>query len=487
LLALVALALCLAIVPAAHAQTTPPTAHQPVNSPGPLLWTAPAGVDAQPIDSIACPSAALCVAVDRDGDALWSTHPANGTGAWHRIDIDGGNDLTGIACPSTSLCVAVDQVGNVITTTDPAGGAWTLSKVDPSKMQNNTDNAGSILLRGVACPSTALCVAVDSVGNALISTDPTGGLGAWVLDHIDTNTSYGCTGTGLTCQPPLVGISCPSTTLCAAIDFSGNVLTSTDPAGVVPWTSTPTDGSALSSLYGISCPTVGFCETVDGDLGRAITFGAAAPSAQYQRQLPDPLYGIWCQSQTLCVASAQTNSGTSGLLGSYDPAAPGSTWSLSTLGGVNAVACPLPALCIAGDDEGNIAAGLTTRAITGALSTELLSTRHPPTIPALLKAGGEIFTLTSGIAAQAELAWTVPGTAAGSTVTVASASVSYRIPATQRLVLRLTTAGRRLLQAATKRISVTARATFTAGTGSVTLTKKLTFARPPPKTPKKRH
>jgi hypothetical protein len=328
-------------------------------------------------------------------------------------------------------------------------------------------------------------VAVDSVGNALVSTDPTGGAGAWVLDHIDTNTSYGCTGTGLTCQSPLIGISCPpSTTLCAAVDFSGNVLTSNDPAGGLPWTSAATDGGGLSSLYGISCPTLSFCETVDGYRARAITFAGATPSTQYQRQLPDPLYGIWCQSQTLCIASAETNSGTSGLLGSYDPAAPDSTWSLSTLGGLDSAASP--SLCIAGDDQGNIAAGLTTKAITGALSSELLSTRPEPTIPAILRAGGERFTLTSGIAAQIQLAWTVPGTTAGSPVTLASGSVSYQIPATHRLVLRLTTAGQRLLQAATKHITVTARATFTASTGLITLTKKLTFKRPPAKKSKKK-
>ena len=238
------------------------------DSSGPLLWTAPGGADVRPIDSISCPSTALCVAVDRGGYVLWSTDPAGGPLAWNATDVDGNAELTSVSCPSTVLCVAVDAAGNVITSQSPTGGgsAWAVTRVDRSTTQNNTDNAGSVLVRGVSCPSTTLCVAVDAAGNALVSTDPTGGASAWSTTHIDTNASYGCTGTGLSCQPPLVGISCPSSALCAAVDFSGNLLTTTDPAAALPWTSTPTDGGGLSSLYGISCPVIGVL--CDGGWGR---------------------------------------------------------------------------------------------------------------------------------------------------------------------------------------------------------------------------
>ena len=207
------------------------------NSAGPLLWTAPAGVDSSPIDAIACPSTRLCVAVDRGGRVLWSTNPAGGSHSWLAARVDGGNELTGLSCPSTGLCVAVDGAGNVITSSDPTGGPtdWTVAKIDSSPTQNNTDTAGPVLLRGVSCPSTGLCVAVDGAGNALESTNPTGGAAAWTITHADTNRRYGCGGSGLTCQPPLVGVSCPSTALCAAVDFSGNILTTQSPtaAGAV--------------------------------------------------------------------------------------------------------------------------------------------------------------------------------------------------------------------------------------------------------------
>jgi hypothetical protein len=384
--------------------------------------------------------------------------------------------MTSISCPSTTLCVAVDGAGDVISSPDPTGGAaaWTAAHVDPSPTQNNTDNAGSVLVRGVSCPSTTLCVAVDAAGNALVSTDPTGGAVAWTITHVDTDRSYGCTGTGLACQPPLVAIACPSTGLCAAVDFSGNLLTTQEPTAPVPWTSTPTDGGRLSSLFGISCPGLDFCAAVDGDAGRAITLDPLAPTGQLARSLPDALYGIWCQSRSLCLASAETRGGISGLLGSFNPAAPDSTWTLSSLGGVNAVACPSATLCLAADDGGNIAAGATTKAITSALLTELLSGRHLPTIADLARTGRQKLVFTSPIAAQANLTWTVAG-AAGTRVTVASASHSFKTPGTAKLTLRLTTAGRQLFRAATKRLTLTASATFAASTGSVTSGKKLTF------------
>src|SRR3954452_22435733 len=66
-------------------------------------------------------------------------------------------------------------------------------------------------LVALSCPSASLCVAVDASGNALTSTDPTAGASAWRLTP---------TGSG----DRLVNISCPSPSLCVAIDGGGNAL-----------------------------------------------------------------------------------------------------------------------------------------------------------------------------------------------------------------------------------------------------------------------
>ena len=450
-------------------------------SPGPVLWTVPAGVDATPIDSLSCPSLGLCVAVDRAGNVLWSANPAGGPRAWLAAGVDGANELTSVSCPATTLCVAVDAAGNVVTSQNPTGGAgaWTVSKVDASAISTNSDNAGSVLLRGVSCPSTSLCVAVDAAGNALASNNPAGGSTAWTITHADTNRSYGCSGGGLACQPPLVGISCPSTALCAAVDFSGNVLTTSTPTASGAWASVSAHGGALGSLWGISCPALGFCATVDGTGGRIITFNPATPGLPLSRRLPAAAYGIWCQSASLCQASAQPQGGLSSVLGSYNPGARRPTWSSSPLGAVNAIACPAPSICIAADGQGEIAAGETTRGLTGLLRRTVLSTRRLPSISMVDRTRHERYVLTTPVAGKVTLTWTLPGAGpAGLPLTLASTTHSFRGPGTATLTLRLNRTAVRRFRAATKRLAVTATATFTASTGTLRTTRTLTFTHP---------
>jgi hypothetical protein len=195
------------------------------------------------------------------------------------------------------------------------------------------------------------------------------------------------------------------------------------------------------------------------------------------RSLPDSLYGIWCQSSSLCLASGETGGGISGLLGSFDPAAPDSTWSLSGLGGVTAVACPAASLCLAADDEGNIAAGETTKTITSGLRTELLSGRHLPTIAALAKTARVNLAFESPIASNVTVTLTMAGTTA-QPVTIASLSHRFRTPGLAALRLSPTLAGRRLFREAKARLTLTASATFTTDTGSVTSSRQITLSHP---------
>jgi hypothetical protein len=464
--------------------STQPAAH---NSPGPLLWTAPAPVDSAPIDALACPASNLCVAVDRAGRALWSTDPAGGARAWRAAPIDPGSELTSIACPSVGLCVAVDSAGNALTSTDPTGGsaAWSAARIDTSTTASNSDTAGPILLRGVSCPSSSLCVAVDADGNALTSTEPTGGAAAWTTVRADANRSFDCSGAGLVCQPPLIAVACPSIAQCAAVDFSGNVLTTQTPTGAGPWASASINGGRLGSLWGISCPSTSFCATVDGDANHVITFNPAAPVAPTSRALPDALYGVWCQSASLCLASAQTPGGLSGLLGSYDPGAPRATWSLSSPGAITGLSCGSPAVCVAVDGQGDALAGVSTHAVSTLLTTVLLPRRRLPSIAAIDRARRLQFVLTSPIAARVSLSWTLPG----SSLTLGTVTHRFAGPGTARLTLPLTALGVEVFRAARFRVTVRATASFAASSGSLTVTGNRTFTHPPqpPRHRRRRH
>src|SRR2546421_31712 len=85
------------------------------------------------------------------------------------------------------------------------------------------DGNGNQPVFAISCPSISLCIAVDEWGNVLTSTNPTGGAGAW-------NVAPASAGTG-----PLEGVSCASTSLCVAVDNTGVVITSTDPTNPATW------------------------------------------------------------------------------------------------------------------------------------------------------------------------------------------------------------------------------------------------------------
>lgn len=101
----------------------------------------------------------------------------------------------------------------------------------------------------LSCPSSSLCVAIDGRGNVSSSTDPEANVSVWTVTNVD---------------PPgeLDGLSCPSVALCVAVDARGNVLTSVDPAsGPGTWTSTPVRSGGVSD---VSCPATTLCVAVGG-------------------------------------------------------------------------------------------------------------------------------------------------------------------------------------------------------------------------------
>lgn len=201
------------------------------------------------VDGVSCPSTSLCVAVDDDGSLFTSTNPTGGAAAWTATQADPDGVLDGLSCPSTSFCAAFDSSGNIVTSTDPTGGgaAWTVTHADP--------HGG---LDDLSCPSTSFCGGVDNAGNFLFSTDPTGGAAAWRFPIHD--------------NAALNRLSCPTTSFCATVDNNGNFVTSTDPTGdAMAWSVDGVDPGAeawnhnYGGLYvsGLSCPSASLCVAVD--------------------------------------------------------------------------------------------------------------------------------------------------------------------------------------------------------------------------------
>ena len=219
---------------------------------GASAWRLNALAFPPPVYGLSCPSISLCVAASwtafgASSDVLTTTDPNDGTSAWTRTSLHQVNYVDTVSCPSVSLCVAGGRraaadggAATILTSTAPTAGAgsWTSA----------TLATGFETIRSVSCPSVSFCVAMGDTGDIFTSANPTGGASAWTRITI---------GQGFDNRV----VSCPSASLCAAVDLS-DILTSTDPTGgASAWTKATIDpGQALKA---VSCPSVSLC--VAGD------------------------------------------------------------------------------------------------------------------------------------------------------------------------------------------------------------------------------
>jgi hypothetical protein len=320
-----------------------------------LDWSSPRLVDpGHRLLASSCPTPSLCVAVDDAGQALTSTRPAGRTQHWTRRLVDRHGALTGLSCPSHSLCVAVDDAGNVLSSTRPRGGrrTWRIASVDRDSS-----------LTGVSCPSSSFCVAADDQGDVLVSHRPLGGARAWRRVSLDIAGA-------------LVGVSCPTAALCVAAEDSSAVVVSARPGGgASSWREVDLTATGAGDLTSVSCPSLSLCVAGD-DQGNVLTSTRPTRGARgWKRSDVDAanvvpvdqlgevgLTGVSCASLVLCVAA----DGAGDIVSSRSPARGARSWHLTRVGGApgtsgalsfNAVACQSSSLCLAVDDNGNVAVG----------------------------------------------------------------------------------------------------------------------------------
>ena len=130
--------------------------------------------------------------------------------------------------------------------------------------------AAKVYLLGVSCPSKSLCVAVGTNNLIASSTNPTGGAGTWDIVYAGEGPEPPVSGDFP--EPTFIGgrqiqgVSCPSPQLCVGVTNQGNIYTSTQPTGPASsWQAFSIDGKGRNThLFGVSCPTVSLCVAVSG-------------------------------------------------------------------------------------------------------------------------------------------------------------------------------------------------------------------------------
>jgi hypothetical protein len=288
-----------------------------------LSWSTPAAFDPGNAPSaVSCPSESLCVAVDREGNALATSAPTAASASWSTTPIDaGGRPLTAVSCAPGGPCWAVDAHGNVLVNRQPSASSWLPTSIDGAA------------LTGISCPSASLCVAVDQAGDALTSTHPNSGV--WTLTAIDAGHN-------------LTGVSCLSQSLCVAVDDAGDVLASVDPTAG-DWRKQRVD---FGELRGVSCSAAGPCVAVDSS-GEALS--SADPGAATATWSLTPidgvaLTGISCAASGVCVAVDARGAA----LASDNPGTALPAWSEASIDheALTSVSCLPGGFCMALDSAG---------------------------------------------------------------------------------------------------------------------------------------
>ena len=226
------------------------TGAAPASAAGTLAWSSPQLGDHQPpfaqatdFGGVSCLAGSLCVAVG-GGHVVASTDPTGGFAVWTGdvVFSEPGRSgyLGAVSCASASLCVAGGLGTGLVVSTNPTGGAGAWRQTVPLPASR---------VAGVSCPSANLCVAAVTTlvggrlgpeptgAEILTSTDPTGGASAWKVATVGNEPGG------------LDNVTCPSVSLCVAGDASGNIVTSTDPTGgASAWTVTTVENQPPFSL-----------------------------------------------------------------------------------------------------------------------------------------------------------------------------------------------------------------------------------------------
>jgi hypothetical protein len=193
--------------------------------------------------SVSCPSPRFCAAIDNGSSAF----TFNGTSWSHATAIDPGGRLSTVSCPTASFCAAVDYGPNVVTFN---GASWSKpSAIDPGSY-----------LQAVSCASASFCVAIDRRGKAFTFN------GSRWSAPVSANPNGLSMGEGGISWPV---VSCPATDFCAAVDGGGGSVVIFDgstwstPVSVDSKAAGSVHGPVLIFLMSVSCASAKFC--VAGD------------------------------------------------------------------------------------------------------------------------------------------------------------------------------------------------------------------------------
>jgi hypothetical protein len=164
---------------------------------------------------------------------------------------------------------------------------------------------------------------------------------------------------GSEAPPALNGVSCPSASLCVAVDEYGNVVSSTEPDNATSWrvSRAYVNRTGYFSLDAVSCVGADFCFAGGGETFRSSTApagGAGAWSSHATPQEPVPR-SVSCPSRNLCVGVTYKGE----VWSSTEPRGDRLAWKVASVdegehNTLYGISCPTASLCVAVDAGGDV-------------------------------------------------------------------------------------------------------------------------------------
>jgi hypothetical protein len=195
------------------------------------------------IADVVCRSTHECVADDANGDAV-TFDAVSGKILRKQITVEEGESQTALACESKTLCTSVDNDGMMLSFQPLTGKRIASAKIDAPVGLDAPSGDSNDELDGIACPTTKLCVAIDTLVN---------------LVQFNPRSKHKATPKPLDKGHSLTGIACPTSSECIAVDAAGRALVGNVAAGT--WTTETIAGA--TDLTAVSCPSKTECAAVD--------------------------------------------------------------------------------------------------------------------------------------------------------------------------------------------------------------------------------
>lgn len=264
-------------------------------------WSKPALLHVLGMSTVSCPSNDFCVAGTVNDSVLvfhggrWSKQKRIDTATGGEQDAFGASGITAVSCRSPLFCMAGDVRGKFATFD---GSQWTHAEpLEPAALYQADTAAGVAAVVGMSCPSTTLCAAA-TVGGRVLTWNGS----SWSAPDLLTPTAN--LGLQVLLElPELSGISCASPTFCVVVGSSGSAHTFDGKSWSPP---DPIDTSGAQhgnrdGLTAVSCPSVHFCMAVD-DLGRALSYNGASWSQPHVVDATLGLSAVSCPTSNFCVS-----------------------------------------------------------------------------------------------------------------------------------------------------------------------------------------